>query len=1627
MDWRRDHLLGYWSLTVPDSVQYVLAQSLKAHNRTVSVLTAAHDEIVFAESTLLYPVGVAALSVLVLSAQLLWRLRSRTRKHSLAQPNGALTSTEAPTGAHIETEDASAAAIHPRQNGERTICAFNLVRAVSTVALLGMSIYSAVDAISTTTVESLDVNLAFHVGTCIAYLYASLLGIASLFTGLTLATTLVWHLNSILTTAWFVYGYRDLWPLATFTLQPLDSAEGALLWARITLLTIGGVIVPITSPARYVPFDPQNPWPNPPPEQTASILSLLLYSWLDPTVMLASRVQHLTIDMLPPLADYDDAQNLMQRSMHELDPFQHKHKDRHLMWGILKVFRSDWLIMAIMSTFDTSLEFISPLAIRCILLYIETDGVGATVRPWFWIVALLLGPILDYIFGSVYMFISTRLLTRVEAILTQLVFEHALRIRMKVDVSDDVAQSGDTTLAGTPESASVAESSATAQEQGAGSEDGSSDESTSAVGKGKQTAATGAPDAGKAKVIGREEKPKPAEEEKKGKNVVGKINNLISSDLNSIGMGREFLMILVKLPVEIILCTWFLYSILGWSAFVGLASIVVLLPLPGQIARMIRKVQMAKMKKTDARVQTATETMSVIRMIKLFGWEPKVAAQLCEKREEELELVKKNKLLDLINNNLNHVIPLVTMITTYATYTMIMKRDLTASAVFSSISVFDTFSALMRMAFGFTPMLIRAKVSLDRVNDFLQKTELLDEYTEEPDSLQAQIVAQPGDDVIGIRNASFSWANQASGSSVSGTPGSGRRNFMLRTDGNLLFKKGSINLIIGPTGSGKSSLLMALLGEMHYMPAGPDSFFNLPRTGGVAYAAQESWVQNETIKDNILFGAPFEEERYKKVIEQCALKRDLELFAAGDQTEVGEKGITLSGGQKARITLARAIYSKAHTLLLDDVLAALDVHTSRWIVEKCFKGDLVRGRTVLLVTHNVSMASPIADFVVALGTDGRITSQGSIASALEHDQKLAAEIAKAEAELEKSEESIDEHTPNESPAQDTGKLVVEEEVAVGHVGWQAMKLYFNGLGENHQGAFWFSFIGGLVLYMCFNILEPWFLGYWARQYEEMPASEVNVPYFLVGYGSIMMISVLFYVAAFYVYTYGTLRASRIIHNDLISSVLATTLRWLDKTPTSRIIARVTQDIQEVDTSVARWFGVITEMSLEMIMKLGVVVLMSPIFLIPGILIAVLGAWVGEIYMKAQLAVKRERSNAKAPVLGHFGAAFAGLTSIRAYGAQDAFKTESYKRINRYTRASRAFWSLNRWVTIRINSLGALYAAALAAYLVYGKTATASNTGFSLNMAVGFSSMILWWVRIFNELEVSGNSLERIKQYMEIEHEPQATPDGVPPAYWPASGDLKVEKLSARYSPDGPRVLHEISFEVKSGERVGIVGRTGSGKSSLTLALLRCIITEGKVYYDGLSTDNINLDALRSSITIIPQVPELLSGTLRQNLDPFQQYDDMVLNDALRSAGLFSLQSDMTEGRITLDTSISSGGTNLSVGQRQILALARAIVRQSKLLILDEATSAIDYATDSVIQESLRQELDKGVTLLTVAHRLQTIMDSDKIMVLDAGRIAEFGKPSELLKNEKGMLRALVDESGDKDVLHAMATSSAGSS
>ncbi|KAI0782154.1 P-loop containing nucleoside triphosphate hydrolase protein [Abortiporus biennis] len=1440
-----------------------------------------------------------------------------------------------------------------------TIAALEIFRLICCLILSGISIYLsfAPSVKRNITTDLFEVD-GPRTGSLFKYLYASLLATFSALSAnrSSRSTIVSAHLNIILLPSWVIFIYRDIVPLCTYTLTPLDKVD-IMYWVEFVLLGFAAFLIPLCMPRVYVPLDPSAPMPHPNEEQMASLLSLMLFNHCDSTIVKAYRVPHLTLEELPPLSDREQIRNLMKRGYIHLDPLQ-RTKRQHLFWGLVfGVFPFEHLEMAMSLILRAGVSLISPFCLNRLLGYIENRGKEAVVKPWVWVAFLFFGPLVTSIVSQWYYHLASKVLVDGQSILTQLIFDHALRIRVKPEVSET---ENNNVNAATPNS----------------------------------------------------------------KNLVGRINNLVTADLNAMSNGQSFMFLLFSIPFQIITGIWALYIILGWSAFVGLGWMLLLAPIPAYISKVLRGVYVS-----DARVQVVTEAMNVIRMIKLFGWEKKMSDKIDETRQDQLTFLRKIRILELFSTVVSVTIPITTMVITLGVYTLIMKRDLTASRVFPALA---------------------ASVSLDRINDFLSDTELLDEFTDSSTSQNSTPRLEPEPHhptTIGIRAASFTWTSQEHPNS--GTPGSGRRNFKLVIDNEVSFKYGGLNLIVGPTGSGKTSLLMALLGEMHYIPHGPNSAICLPRSDGIAYHAQESWVLNDTIRNNILFGSPYDEGRYQLVIKQCALVHDLNVFDAGDETEVGEKGITLSGGQKvihkinypkisveantevkARITLARAIYSSASILLLDDIFAALDVHTSKWIVDKCLMGDLVRGRTVILVTHNIALVSSIAQFVVSLGADGRIWGKGPLSDVLAVDKHLLAELAKDKLAIKAAEETEDHKELSETVAEDPikkflGKLIIDEEIAEGHVGWSALKLYFPNMSKGKMlGVFWLSFTFFAISSKILYALEYYALSLWAGEYDHKDPSEVSSPYYLTLYTACVFGSFALYAATFILHTFGSLHAAKVIHRILVKSIFGATMRWLDKTPVSRILTRCTEDIASIDGAIPRFLYILIDVSLQLVSKMMAIVAVAPTFLLPGVILSVAGFLLGDIYMKAQLPVKRESSNAKAPMLGHLSAAISGLVSIRAYGAQGAFRNESYRRVDRLTRTNRIFWNLNMWISIRTDALAAVFTSSLSAYLVYGLGVSAANTGFSLTMAVGFSGLLILWVKTFNLFETNGNSLERIQQYLTIEQEPQSSEIGKPPAYWPASGDLRVENLSARYSMDGPEILHNLTFHVKSGERIGVVGRTGSGKSSLTLSLLRCILTTGDIYYDGILINNLNLDALRSNITVIPQVPELLSGTVRQNLDPFSQYDDPVLNDALRASGLFSSQTaDENENSITLETQISGGGGNLSIGQRQILALARAVVRQSKLLILDEATSAIDYDTDNAIQKSLREGLDKDVTVLAIAHRLQTIMDADRIMVLDSGRIVEMDKPSVLLQNKAGLLHALVNESHDKHVLYALAGSS----
>lgn len=948
------------------------------------------------------------------------------------------------------------------------------------------------------------------------------------------------------------------------------------------------------------------------------------------------------------------------------------------------------------------------------------------------------------------------------------------------------------------------------------------------------------------------------------------------------------------------------------------------------------------------------------------------------------------------------------MTVSLASYTLIQKRPLDAATVFTSMGIFEMLKDLFGMTFWMVNQYITSGVSLNRINKFLNETDMIDafspgaqlDFQQTPEQLSAI-----DDGLIRLKDAVFAWGKDSENKNV--------MNFRLNVP-DVTFPKGEVSLITGPTGSGKSSMLKALIGELHF-EGQPGSFFHLPRQGGVSYAAQESWCLSSSIRDNILFGSPYDEARYRKVIHDCALEPDIKMFDDGDQTEIGEKGVTLSGGQKARITLARAIYARTATVLLDDIFSALDTLTSRFIIDNLFKGDLIEGRTVVLITHHTHLAAPIASYMVTLNEHGIVTHAGPVDSTCVSASSSATDIAEQRKEVEedKTAAATEANGKIGNTGESKNKLIKDEEKSEGRISRKALFRFFGSFGG---ATFWILFWGLLFASQVLAALQPYWLGLWARAYRTSSTPSTVDPVFWLGWYIIwVVLGTLSVALATVLYYQGSMRASRIVHARLVDKIFGSYLRFLDTTPVGRIISRFTKDMKQIDGNFTETaIGVFT-MTMGMLIKFVSVVVLVPLFSIPAILIGLIGAFIGELYIHGQLSVKREMSNAKSPLFSHLSASINGIVSIRAYGAQEQIKRETQAKADKYTRAATAFYNLNRWVTIRIDMLGGVFSALLASFLIYLSPLDPSDAGFALQQAISFSIMILWWVRMINEMEVQGNSVERIEDYMVIDQEPPSVPERKPPAAWPTSGEVVLENLCAKYAEDGPTVLDNINVRIASGEKIGIVGRTGSGKSTMALALLRMIPTSGEVYIDGIRTDKINLHDLRSHVTIIPQDPILLSGSLRFNLDPFGEYADSVLIDAMDQSGLgqsaayadAAAAGTATPQRITLDTLIAAGGSNLSQGQRQLVALARALVRQSKVLILDEATSSIDISLDTEVQKAIRN-LPPSTTVLTIAHRLGTVMDYDKILVLGHGKVLEFDTPANLKANPDSYFAKLVE-------------------
>uniref|UniRef100_A0A673B896 ATP-binding cassette, sub-family C (CFTR/MRP), member 2 n=1 Tax=Sphaeramia orbicularis TaxID=375764 RepID=A0A673B896_9TELE len=1041
---------------------------------------------------------------------------------------------------------------------------------------------------------------------------------------------------------------------------------------------------------------------------------------------------------------------------------------------------------------------------------------------------------------------------------------------------------------------------------------------------------------------------------------VGETVNLMSADAQRFNDVTNFIHLLWSCPLQIILSIVFLWLELGPSVLAGLVVMVLMVPINGLLATKIEN-----MKFKDKRMKIMNEVLNGIKILKLYAWEPSFQAQVEGIRGQELTVMKKFAYLTSVSTFIFSCAPAVVSLATFAVFVAVSEENLlTAEKAFTSISLFN----ILRFPLAMLPMLIAAivqtSVSKKRLEKFLGGEELESDIVQHDPTF---------DSAISIRDGSFAWEKEA--------------------DVSLDIKPGRLVAVVGAVGSGKSSLISALLGEMHRKKG----FINIK--GSLAFVPQQAWIQNATLRDNILFGCPHETERFQKTIEACALVPDLELLPGGDQTEIGEKGINLSGGQKQRVSLARAAYSEADIYLLDDPLSAVDSHVGKHLFDKVIgPNGILKDKTRVLVTHGVSFL-PFVDEIIVL-VDGKVSEIGSYNS-LRASRGAFSEFLDTYAK-EQNVELIPESqdAQPDSPLEDTVSYKHKKPfpewssvLCIVQVKFSVYLQYLRAMG-------WGYAVIVFVIYFIQNIA---FIGQnlWLSDWTNDAETYFNVTYpawkrdTRVGvFGALGVAQGFFVFLGTFLLANASVAASRILHSRLLNNILRSPMVFFDTTPTGRIVNRFAKDIFTVDEAIPQSFRSWLLCLLGVLGTLFVICLATPFFAIIIIPLAFIYWFVQRFYVATSRQLRRLDSVSRSPIYSHFGETVSGLSVIRAYGHQDRFLKHNEITIDENLKTVYPWIVSNRWLAIRLEFVGNLVVFFAALFAVISRDSLSSGlVGLSISYALNVTQTLNWLVRMTSELETNIVAVERVNEYTEIENEAKWITDKRPPEKWPEEGRLQFDDYKVRYRPELELVLHGITCDINSTEKIGIVGRTGAGKSSLTNCLFRIIeAAEGRIIIDDIDISTIGLHDLRNRLTIIPQDPVLFSGTLRMNLDPFDKFSDEEIWRVLELSHLKDYVSGLQE---KLQHEVAEGGENLSVGQRQLLCLARALLRQSRILILDEATAAVDLETDNLIQNTIRKEFSH-CTVLTIAHRLHSIMDSSRVMVLDAGKIVEFDSPSNLL-------------------------------
>ncbi|KAF8475804.1 P-loop containing nucleoside triphosphate hydrolase protein [Kalaharituber pfeilii] len=1163
----------------------------------------------------------------------------------------------------------------------------------------------------------------------------------------------------------------------------------------------------------------------------------------------------------------------------------------------------------------------------------------------------------------------------------------------------------------------------------------------------------------------------------------GKIN-LLAIDATRIADLATFSNIFAESLFGVVIGFSALIYILGWqSLLAGLLVVLLIIPVNIIVSKNYSAAQDKLMKIRDQKMAAVSEALQGIRQIKFSAIESQWEERIFGVRREELKTLRRAFVNDTFLIACWIANPILLSVAALSVYSFI-NGTLLPSTAFTALAIFNELEFVLSVVPELTTDLLDAIVSSKRISDYLNSAE--------------KVPYIKSSDEIAIHNASIAWAAE--------NDEDARDRFVLRGV-SVDFPRDALTLVSGKTGSGKSLLLASLLGEADILeghvempePVNWKQRFDDKATSAnwilpnnIAYVAQIPWMENCSIRDNILFGLPYDEARYKKTLHACALEQDLEMLTDGEFTEIGANGINLSGGQRWRVSFARALYSRAGILILDDIFSAVDSHVGRHIFEEGLCGELANGRTRILVTHHMRLCLPKAKYTVFL--DDGVVARACFVEELESDGELnkiidleepADEEETIETELERvgsrrERRQSEHHNQLTQKTQPPARQFIQtEERERGSVKREIYKIYMKASG----GVSWWLFVLFAFAIQEFIVLgRSWYVKVWTNSYEpeteytpsiarfsiqqvhrfsqgvHSAVQERTIGFWIGMYAAISLFACVIGSARYFLIFTASLRASDIMFQDLTKTVLRAPLRWLDTVPMGRVLNRFSKDFETLDSKIANDVAFMIYNGLGVV---GVVVagfVLSPWMLLLAAVLLFVSAVYATYYLAGAREVKRLESNSRSPIFEFFGSTLTGVATIRAFGKAEQYIEQMFDKIDHYGACTFYVWLFNRWVGYRLTILGAFFALTVGLVVVSLKNVSASLAGFALSFAMGYSINVMWAIRRYASVELDMNSTERIVEYTKIETERQ---NGItPPAAWPTEGRIEVSNLVASYAPDLPPVLKGISFTVEPRQRLGVVGRTGAGKSSLTLALFQFIrASEGKIYVDGLDTSKLSLHHLRSRMAIIPQDPVLFSGTIRSNLDAFGEHTDAELREALERVHLITSglttstpssasasgaatpttpSSASASGAATpiqpqqkninpfnsLNSPISEGGLNLSQGQRQLLCLARAIVSRPKILVLDEATSAVDMHTEALIRKSMDEEF-RDCTTIVIAHRLATVVGYDRILVLGDGKVVEYGRPWDLLCKEEGAFKAMVRESGEEDVLRSMAKEAAG--